>query len=215
MPFSGGEGVVPADITKGLMELGIAMQDGKMDTNINRVISTVDNGLGSIKDSVDSLVKPINKIPEEIKASRDVIKESIQFNKLADAQTREVDKKEIKEYSGYIRTAYGSLKPIESNVEMFSSGDELNNMLQDNINALKSYYDELSASATNMINNSGSNNITISSLITVNGNADSETVDKIKQVAIDLTKNKRFLNNIVSYVSQEQAKDLRKSGRSM
>ena len=66
-----------------------------------------------------------------------------------------------------------------------------------------------------MINNSGSNNITISSLITVNGNADSETVDKIKQVAIDLTKNKRFLNNIVSYVSQEQAKDLRKSGRSM
>ena len=215
MPFSGGEGVVPADITKGLMELGIAMQDGKMDANINRVISTVDNGLGSIKDSVDSLVKPINKIPEEIKASRDVIKESIQFNKLADVQTREVDKKEIKEYSGYIRTAYGSLKPIESNVEMFSSGDELNNMLQDNINALKSYYDELSASATNMINNSGSNNITISSLITVNGNADSETVDKIKQVAIDLTKNKRFLNNIVSYVSQEQAKDLRKSGRSM
>ena len=61
----------------------------------------------------------------------------------------------------------------------------------------------------NVTNNS---EIHIDSLITINGNADQNTVDQIRQIAQQLISDKRFQENVTQFVSQRQARDARMSG---
>ena len=62
-------------------------------------------------------------------------------------------------------------------------------------------------------NISNSSNISIESLITINGNATSEVVDQIKEIAANLVKNRQFQENVTKCVSQRQTADGRMAGR--
>ena len=61
--------------------------------------------------------------------------------------------------------------------------------------------------------NSTNNNINIDSLITINGNADANTVGEIKQIAQQLVSNKQFQENVTQFVSKRQAADGRMAGK--
>lgn len=62
-------------------------------------------------------------------------------------------------------------------------------------------------------NISNSSNISIESLITINGNATPEVVDQIKEIAANLVKNRQFQENVTKFVSQRQTADGRMAGR--
>ena len=252
MPFSGGEGVIPADITKGLMKLGIAMENGDIENKVNTITSIVDKGFANIdaklddfaptvyqattgiNDEINEAITLLHTSNNQVGLMMEQIKQSSSKNtkeEYTESKTRfsEEIKQAIQKANelrteiqsqekpkAYIKTSYGELKPIESNIELFSSGGERDKMMESSLDLYKSLQGRTEEIQNSIINNSGTtnNNVTISSLITVNGNVDDATVDKIQQVASDLAKNRKFLNNIVNYVNTEQAKDLRKSGRS-
>lgn len=56
-------------------------------------------------------------------------------------------------------------------------------------------------------NVTANNDIHFDSLITINGNADENTVDQIKEIAQNLVKNKQFQENVTKFVSTRQAAD--------
>ena len=250
MPFSGGEGVIPADITKGLMNLGVAAKSGKIDKKLDEITSIFNDGFDIVENKVDELIVPIRQIqveidnnnnelidhlmlfndysqeaieqakqiPMEVNQVNNKVEEAIDaYKELQDAFQKELDNIHSavpgeNKPSAYVKTSYGTLKPIESNIELFSSDKEYDDIMKANLELFRSCQEEIEA-ISSTINNSATSNVSIDSLITVNGNVDESVVDRIQQVATDLAKNRKFLNNIVNYVSAEQAKDLRKSGR--
>ena len=66
---------------------------------------------------------------------------------------------------------------------------------------------------TSMNTNVNNNNLHVDSLITINGNANADTVNEIKQIAQQLVTNKQFQENVTQFVSKRQASDGRMAGK--
>ena len=231
MPFSGGEGVIPADATKGLMDLGVAMSSGNLAKQTNQVVDAVDDGFNNLNKSMANTTTAIRQVSPAIGDMENEFSEMLQeqietaqsnmeamIEKVDSAATDIANKvNESSKYVGVsIMTSYGELVPLTNRLDMFSSSpdDKYLDIVKSTIpDMVRSFMDEMNNVNLFTSEFAEPSTVTIGSLVTVNGNADSTTVDQIRQIASDLTKNKKFLNNVVTYVNTEQAKDLRKSGR--